>query len=85
MEFTCTPRLLKLREALRREIDEEKKGGRGYQNRFHDFEMEHIPSFAKNLKAMANDEFGHADTLQAMVKSIDDKCGRRVPKKRGSK
>lgn len=75
----CSEAILKLRDELKAEIADEKKGGSLYGNLSDRLDLERLPIFSEALHDMSADEFEHAGILNAIVDIITERCSTHNP------
>jgi hypothetical protein len=70
----CSVELLKLRDELKNEIQDEYNANHKYYKAAEKMKELELPVFGKALENMAGDEFNHAIILEVLVDVITERC-----------
>ena len=71
----CAPGLIELRNALKREIEEESLASSKYREASVKLLHYKLPTLAENLRSIANQEFMHHFIVMGIVDAITEHCG----------
>lgn len=74
-KVTCEKGLLKLRDQLKKEIQDEYEASGTYERHAATFFFHNLSGFEGALKALSDDERNHRMILETIVDYITEKCG----------